>query len=52
MGRHRNHKDPSEAAKNEAFVTRSGLAENEVAGTVSARNKNQKGHIPNQPSTG
>lgn len=52
MGRHRNHKDPSEAAKNEAFVTRSRLAENDVAGTVSGRNQRQKGHIPNKPPIG
>lgn len=52
MGRHRNHKDPSEAGKNEAFVTRSRLAENDVAGTISGRNRNQKGQLPNKPSTG
>ncbi|MEK3881272.1 hypothetical protein [Paenibacillus sp. PL2-23] len=48
MGR---HKPKSEAAKNEAFATKSRLAENEAAAT-SEQNKNQKGHLPNSPSTG
>ncbi|MCR2802825.1 hypothetical protein [Paenibacillus soyae] len=48
MGR---HKPKSEAAKNEAFYTKSALAENEIAATTE-HNKNQKGQIPNKPSTG
>ena len=45
------HKPKSEAAKNEAYATKSMLAENETAATTES-NKNQKGHIPNSPSTG
>ena len=45
------HKPRSEAAKNEAYVTKSLLAENETAATTEY-NKNQKGQLPNKPSTG
>ncbi|WP_165861203.1 hypothetical protein [Paenibacillus paeoniae] len=48
MGR---HKQRSSAGKNVSYAIRSRQAENDVAGTV-AQHRNQKGHAPNNPSTG
>ncbi|MFC5653405.1 hypothetical protein ACFPYJ_30670 [Paenibacillus solisilvae] len=38
-------------ARNQALETSSMQAEDHVAGSTS-ENKNQKGHVPNSPSTG
>lgn len=51
MGHHSRHKQRSASSSNEAYVKRSRQAENDAARLVS-QNRNQKGHIPNSPSTG
>ncbi|MBH5317698.1 hypothetical protein I6N90_07770 [Paenibacillus sp. GSMTC-2017] len=48
MGR---HKHQTSAGKNHAYATNSKIAENNVAASTS-EHRNQKGHIPNSPSTG
>ncbi|MCU6708148.1 hypothetical protein M6D81_05435 [Paenibacillus sp. J5C_2022] len=48
MGR---HKHKSMASRNFAYEAGSLHAENNVAAS-SSRNRNQKGHTPNNPSTG
>ncbi|WP_424765627.1 hypothetical protein [Paenibacillus sp. sgz302251] len=48
MARNKNKSIPS---KNRAFVESSKQAENNVAESTD-RNRNQKGHVPNSPSTG
>lgn len=44
-------KDRSVSSKNQSFKVRSREAENNVAESTD-ENTNQKGHIPNSPSTG
>ncbi|WP_179090122.1 hypothetical protein MHI37_16215 [Paenibacillus sp. FSL H8-0548] len=46
-----NSKNKSIPAKNQAFEASSKEAENNVAAST-AENQNQKGHLPNSPSTG
>ncbi|WP_169507509.1 hypothetical protein [Paenibacillus harenae] len=46
-----NNKHKSVKAKNEAFITSSKNAENNVAETTD-RNRRQKGHVPNSPPIG
>ncbi len=46
---HNKHK--SMEAKNQAFAKQSKEAENNVAASTD-ENTNQKGHVPNSPSTG
>ncbi|MBD2869917.1 hypothetical protein [Paenibacillus arenilitoris] len=46
-----NNKHKAIKAKNHSFQVNSAEAENNVAGTTD-RNRNQKGHVPNSPSTG
>ncbi|WP_171056050.1 hypothetical protein [Paenibacillus sinopodophylli] len=48
MGKHKNQSIP---AKNKAFKASSSEAENNVAASTE-ENRNQKGHVPNSPSTG
>lgn len=48
MARNKNRSVPQ---KNEAYVTSSKQAENNLAASTN-ENRNQKGHIPNSPSTG
>lgn len=48
MARNKNKSIP---AQNQSFAARSREAENNVADATDA-DKNQKGHIPNSPSTG
>ncbi|WP_169081492.1 hypothetical protein [Paenibacillus sp. PL91] len=48
MARNKNKSIPS---KNQAFAASSQEAENNLADSTEA-NRNQKGHVPNSPSTG
>ncbi|MEV5028104.1 hypothetical protein [Paenibacillus sp. LPE1-1-1.1] len=48
MAKHKNQSIPS---KNQAFEANSKEAENNLAASTN-ENRNQKGHIPNSPSTG
>ncbi|CAM4437654.1 hypothetical protein FHS16_001590 [Paenibacillus endophyticus] len=45
------HKNQSIPAKNEAYAASSSEAENNTAASTE-ENRNQKGHVPNSPSTG